>query len=99
MLTRDRALTTPHVMVVHRDFGLPSVIRQGETAMTQPTKAGLFNRINWDRLRPAAREGLVDSNASPVLFWAPGPVTDSNIRVSSIGSLAGAMAAISADAG
>ncbi|TCC58180.1 hypothetical protein E0H73_28070 [Kribbella pittospori] len=37
------------------------------------------------------------SNSSHVLFWAPGPVTDSNIRVSNIGSQADAMGTISAD--
>lgn len=97
LLTRDQALTMPQVMVIHRDFGPPSVIRPGDAAMTEPTRAGLFNRVNWDRSRPAAREGLVDSNASPVLFWEPGPVTDSDIRVSKIGSQADAMGAISAD--
>ena len=97
LLTRDQALTMPQVMVVHRDFGPPSVIRPGDAAMTGPTRAGVFNRVNWDRLRPAVGEGLVDSNASPVLVWEPGPVTDSDIRVSKIGSQTDAMGAISAD--
>ena len=62
-------------MVVHRGFGQPSVIRPGDAAMDEPTKAGVFNRVNWDRLRPTAREGLVDSNVSPVLLWTPGETT------------------------
>lgn len=65
--------------------------------MAESTKAGVFNRLNWERLRPEAREALVDSNASPVLFWTPGTATDFEIRVSSIGSQADSMRSISAD--
>ena len=65
--------------------------------MAEPTRAGVFNRINWDRLRPNAREGLVDSNASPVLLWTPGAANDSDLRVSSIGSQADAMSAVSSE--
>ena len=84
-------------MVVRRGFGQPSVIRPGDAAMDEPTKAGVFNRVNWDRLRPTAPEGLVDSNVSPVLLWTPGETTSSSLRVSSIGSQADAMGAISGD--
>lgn len=96
-LTRDQALARAQVMVVHRGFGQPSVIRPGDAAMDEPTKAGVFNRVNWDRLRPTAREGLVDSNVSPVLLWTPGETTGSSLRVSSIGSQADAKGAISGD--
>lgn len=96
-LARDEPLAMAQVMVVHHGFGPPSVVRPGHAAMNEPTKAGVFNRMNWDRLRPSAREGLVDSNSSPVLFWTPGVVTDSGLRVSSMGSQADAMSAISGD--
>lgn len=64
-------------MVVSRPLGPPTVIRPGDAPMDEATRAGVFNRINWDRLRPAPSEGLVDSNASPVLLWVPGPVGES----------------------
>ncbi|MBO0811927.1 MAG: hypothetical protein J2P23_07755, partial [Microlunatus sp.] len=66
-------------------------------AMSASTRAGVFNRLNWERLRPTAVQGLVDSNASPVLFWAPGAETEAEVRVSTIGSQADSMTAISGD--
>ena len=65
--------------------------------MRERSRAGIFNRINWEKLRPGPREGLVDSNASPVLLWQPGAVSNSHIGVSSIGSQADAMASVSKD--
>jgi hypothetical protein len=95
VLLRSDALVTQQVMVVHNAMGPPVVIRPGDRAMEEGTKAGIFNRINWDRLRRASSEGLVDSNASPVLFWQPGSATETLLATSSIGSQADAMAAVS----
>jgi hypothetical protein len=97
VLLRSDALVTPQVMVVHSALGPPVVIRQGDRAMEEGTKAGVFNRINWDRLRLASSEGLVDSNASPVLFWQPGKASVTLLSTSSIGSQADALAAVSAE--
>lgn len=84
--TRQRALTARQVMIVHRDLGAPSVIRPGDAPMKEGTKAGLFNRLNWDHLSPQGNAGLVDSNASPVMFWAPGPSAEGVLHGSSLGS-------------
>lgn len=96
-LSRGDALATPQVMVVNRDLGPPVPIRPGDGALDQPTKAGVFNRLNWDRLHPALDEALVDSNASPVLLWVPAEIGSEVIGISQLGSQADAMAAISAD--
>ncbi len=82
-------------MVVSRGFGLPVVIRPGDSAMEEATRSDVFNRINWDQLHPASGAGLVDSNASPFIFWEPGQVTDTSVGVSAIGSQADSMAAVS----
>lgn len=97
VLLRSDALVTQQVMVVHNALGPPVVIRPGDRAMEEGTKAGVFNRINWDRQRRASSEGLVDSNASPVLFWQPGRASETLVATSSIGSQAEAMAAVSTE--
>src|SRR5471030_1146505 len=94
VLLRSDALVTQQAMVVHTALGPPVVIRPGDQAMEEGTKAGIFNRINWDRLWRAPSEGLVDSNASPVLFWQPGKASETLLATSSIGSQADAMAAV-----
>lgn len=94
-LKRMQVLTFGTVMLVHRRLGDPVLIGPGSAPMAASTKAGLFNRLNWERLRPAATESLVDSNASPVLFWRPGRATAEEIQTSEIGSQADSMAAIS----
>ena len=96
-LTRDAALATQQVMIAHAELGPASVLRLGDAAMIESSKAGVFNRINWTRLRPGHREGLVDSNASPVLFWTPSLSTDAVLRVGLIGSQADSMSAVSGD--
>jgi hypothetical protein len=53
--------------------------------------------MNWDRLGRASSEGLVDSNASPVLFWQPGKASETLLATSSFGSQADAMAAVSTE--
>jgi hypothetical protein len=96
-LSREEVLAGRQVLVVNRDLSPPVSIRLGASAMEEPTRAGVFNRLNWDRLRPALDEALVDSNASPVLFWEPAEISNEVIGVSQLGSQADAMAAISAD--
>lgn len=96
VLLRSDALVTQQVMVVHDALGPPVVIRPGDRAMEEGTKAGIFNRINWDRLR-VSNEALVDSNASPVLFWEPGKATETLLTTSSIGSQTDAMTALSTE--
>ena len=97
VLGRVQALATGQVMVARRDFDPPSVIQPGHPALSEQSKAGVFNRLNWQRLRPLASEGLVDSNASAVLFWVPGQATGSTLNISNIGSQADAMHAVSAE--
>ncbi|QGN57493.1 hypothetical protein [Nostocoides sp. HKS02] len=94
-LARTRAITLGTVMLVHRKLGDPVLIDPDSEAMATSTKSGLFNRLNWERLRPASTERLVDSNASPVLFWRPGLSTAEEIQSSEIGSQADSIAAIS----
>jgi hypothetical protein len=55
----------------------------------------VFNRLNWQRLSPSGKEGLIDSNISPVLLWRAGHSNDSVLRVSEIGSQADSMRAVS----
>jgi len=94
-ISRRQALASAQVTVVPAAFGPPSLIRPGDAAMNEPGKAGVFNRLNWQRLSPGGEEGLIDSNASPVLFWRPGLSDDSVLRVSEIGSQADSMSAVS----
>lgn len=83
------------VMVVSRELGRPRLIGCDDAAMSEPTQAGLFNMLNWERLRPSTAERLVDSNTSPVLLWQRGAVDDRTVHGSNIGSQANSMAAIS----
>jgi len=97
VLTREEALAGPQVFIVNRHLGPPAAIRPDDSAMDEPTRAGVFNRLNWDRLRPPPDRALVDSNASPVLFWEPAGLSNEVIGVSQLGSQADAMAAVSVD--
>lgn len=94
-LSRRQALASVHVTVVPAAFGPPSLIRPGDAAMNEPSRAGVFNRLNWQRLSPSDKEGLIDSNISPVLLWRAGHSDDSVLRVSEIGSQADSMSAVS----
>lgn len=97
VLSREEALAGTKVMVVKRDLGPPVSIRPGDSAMDAPPRAGVFNRLNWDRLSLSLDEALVDSNASPVLLWVPAEIGSEVIGVSQLGSQADAMAAMSAE--
>ena len=92
VLGRAAALQAAQVMIVRDDLGPVEVIRPGDDAMEERSKAGVFNRLNWDLLRPTSREGLVDSNRSPVLLWTPGTAGPSEVTVSTVGSQAGSRA-------
>jgi hypothetical protein len=96
-LSRGQALGTAQVTMVSAAFGPPSLIRPGDAAMSESSKAGVFNRLNWQRMSPGDGEGLIDSNVSPVLLWKPGNCDGSVLRVSQIGSQADSMSAISAE--
>ncbi len=65
--------------------------------MEGPSKAGVFNRLNWERLKPTSTEGLVDSNASPVLLWTPATQALDGLGSGTIGSQADSMRAVSKD--
>lgn len=97
VLTRKEALSRSQVMIVRGDLGPPTVLHPGDQAMGASTRAGVFNRLNWEHLRPTLGQGLVDSNASPVIFWEPGTEGDSAVHASAIGSQADSMSAISGD--
>lgn len=100
VLTRAEAMARTQVMISRIDVGAgaPVVIRsESAPAMTGPTKASLFNRLNWERLRPGPQDGLVDSNRSPVLFWRPASGDSTVLVPGEIGSQADSMAAISPD--
>ncbi len=94
-LSRHQALAGSRVTVTSTALGPPSLIRPGDAAMNEPSKAGVFNRLNWRRLSPSHGAGLIDSNLSPVLFWELGQSDDSALRVSQIGSQADSMSAVS----
>ena len=96
-LSRDEALASGHVMVESQSLGPPAVLRVGDAAMSGSSKAVVFNRLNWERLKPKPTEGLVDSNASPVLLWTPATQCSEGLRSGSIGSQADSMKAVSED--
>jgi len=95
-LSRSDALARAQVMVARR-LVQPTIIGLGDAAMVQPSRAGVFNRINWERLSPEPNEGLVDSNASPVLLWTPATASPGALGSGSIGSQADSMSAVSMD--
>ncbi len=92
-------MESSRVAVMSAALGSPSFIRPGDAAMSAPGKTGLLNQLNWRLLSPAAEEGLMDSNASPVLLWKPGHSDDSMLRISEIGSQADSMSAVSPEYG
>ncbi len=94
-LSRRQALASVHVTVMSAAFGPPSLIWPGDAAMNESSRAGVFNRLNWQRLSPGDGAGLIDPNISPVLFWRPGHSDDTALRVSEIGSQADSMSAVS----
>lgn len=97
VLSRESALSSGQVMLVSRALGPPVAVRVGDAAMAEPTKAGVFNRLNWERLKPKPDEGLVDSNASPVLLWTPAIQGPDGLGSGTIGSQADSVGAVSED--
>lgn len=96
-LSRAEALSRDHVTVVSGALGGPVLIGPGSASMGEPTRAGVFNRINWERLAPQPDAGLVDSNVSPVLLWTPATHVDGDLRAGSIGSQADAPRSVSTE--
>ncbi|MBT2551546.1 hypothetical protein [Arthrobacter sp. ISL-5] len=96
-LSRQDALEQSRVLVINHQLGLPIPIRPGDAAMQGGSVTSVFNRLNWERLAPAAEEALVDSDASPTMLWSPAPQIAEVILPSSIGSQADSMAGISKD--
>ena len=96
-LTRQDAVTRSQVTVVSRSLGQPLVLRSGDAALTERSRAGVFNRLNFDRLKSRSDEGLVDSNASPVLLWVPAIQRECVLLSGHIGSQADSMGAVSTD--
>jgi hypothetical protein len=96
-LSREAALASAQVMVVSRALGQETLLRAGDPAMAEPSRAGVFNRLNWERLKPRPNEGLVDSNASPVLLWTPATHSTDGLSSGTIGSQADSMSAVSMD--
>lgn len=88
---------TEDVMVVHNALGPPVLIGPGDRAMNASTRAGVINQLNWGEFRRDSTERLVDSNASPIVFWQPGKASETLLHASSIGSLAEDMAAVSTE--
>lgn len=82
-------------MVVHKSLGPPVLIGPGDRAMNESTIAGVMNQLNWYQVQRDSSERLVDANASPVLVWLPGKASKRVLYISSIGSYAVAMAAVS----
>ena len=67
--TVEEAIAAGLVMVVSSELGGPVVLRNGDAAFETAGRAGLFNRINRERLQPGPTTGhLVDPNRAPVLF-------------------------------
>lgn len=97
VLSRQDAMSSGQVMIESRAFGPPVVLRKGDPAMAARSKAGVFNRLNWERLKPQPSEGLVDSNASPVLLWTPATRGPDGLYSGTIGSQADSMSAVSKD--
>lgn len=96
-LSRNDAMTCGQVMVVSASLGGPVVLRDGEAGTGGSSRAKVFNRLNWERLKPKPNEGLVDSNASPVLLWTPATEASEGLGSGSIGSQADSMNAVSED--
>src|SRR4051794_8100593 len=94
--TVEEALTAGSVMVRSSVFGGPAVLPDGDSGFSGTDRAGVFNRINRERLQPGPGVGqLVDANRSPVLFWQAGVNSPGQLRTSSIGSQADSMGAVS----
>lgn len=74
---------------------MPVIIRPGDSAVEGPAKAGIFNRMNWNRLHLASSEALVDADASAVLFGRPATSSAPVFGVGDIGSQSDSVAAIS----
>jgi hypothetical protein len=94
----DQALMARHVMVQSTVHGPPVVLRPDQstsvTSIRDAARVSVFDELN----RSVAGSGLLhDSNRSPVLLWSPGSLSDGKLSLSSIGSQADSMHAVSTD--
>lgn len=96
-LSREAAITLDKVMVVSLALGGPVGLDDAAVGRGPSNRSGVFNKLNWERLRPRGDERLTDSNQSPVLLWEPSGPNDGVLGVSSIGTTADSPQALSAD--
>ena len=96
-LSREQAMTHDKVMVVSLALGGPVGLDEAAVGRGPSDCSGVFNKLNWERLRPRGDERLTDSNQSPVLLWEPSGLDDGALGVSSIGTQADSPQAVSAD--
>ncbi len=90
-------MTHDKVMVVSATLGGPVGLDEAAVRRGPADRSGLFNRLNWDRLRLRKDERLVDSNRSPVLLWEPSHQSDDALGVTRIGSQANSPHAVSTE--
>ena len=96
-LSRPDAARSHHVLIVDSELGEPVFVRENDPVLKAPTVSGVFNRRNMNAARRAGVDQIVDLDASPVLLWSPGSVSDTELRIGSIGTQAVSPRAISAD--
>jgi hypothetical protein len=96
-LTRAEALARPQIMVVSDQIGDPVGLDKSAALSGGFDRSAVFNQINYEALRPAEGEHLVDSNSSPVLFWSPASASSGDLGVSHIGSQADSPESISGE--
>lgn len=96
-LSQLKALTQQQVAVLNPSLGELMMLRESNAAMRGGTRAALFNRLNWERLRPKAGHRLIDSNTSPVLLWTPATELRGDLTAGTISSQADSMRGVSAD--
>lgn len=95
LVSREEAMLAGRVLVVSEALGEPVFIHKGDIVAMAPTASGVFNRMNLDAARQVGVGSVVDLDASPVLFWTPGPASEAELRVGNIGTQAASPRAIS----
>ena len=97
VLSRATALSSAQVLVLSHALGPAVVVREWDSALAGSSRAGVFNRLNWERLKPKSTEGIVDSNISPVLLWTPATQGQEGLASGTLGSQADSVGAVSKD--
>lgn len=96
-VSRDQRRGNAKLGVLNPALGAVELIRPPHRGFDTNIKAGIFNRINWSRAQPGETHGIVDWNRTPGLFWERGASSENVLTLSSLGSQADSMAAISED--